>query len=65
MGSFNSNNQLIIKSMINHKVSDQLIIKSMINSDFYNALKQWDNLVAVTIRYLTRYYAKKRIHNYA
>ena len=51
--------------MINHKVSDQLIIKSMINSDFYNALKQWDNLVAVTIRYLTRYYAKKRIHIYA
>ena len=51
--------------MINHKVSDQLIIKSMINSDFYNSLKQWDNLVAVTIRYLTQYYAKKRIHNYA
>ena len=46
MGSFNSNNQLIIKAMI--------------NSVFYNTLTQWDHLVAVTIQSLTRYYAKEK-----
>ena len=45
MGSFNSNNQLIIKSMI--------------YSVFYSTLTEWDHLVPVTIQFLVRYYAKE------